>query len=147
MTATCHCESCQKFGQYLATLDGAPAVLDEDSGTPFILYRKDRVTCMRGGHALREHRLMPDSPTRRMIAACCGAPMVLDFTKGHWLTLYKDRLPLAEQPPAEMRVMTGKRTAGAADAIPGYPGYPGRFMWRLISAWASMGFRKPKPNF
>jgi hypothetical protein len=133
----------------VAALADAPAVLGSDGGTPFTLYRKDRVTCVRGSDALREHRLMPDSPTRRMIAACCGAPMLLDFTKGHWLTLYKDRMPTSEQPPLEMRVMTEHRRSGtdASDAIPSFPRYPGRFMWRLIFAWAAMGFSRPKLSF
>jgi hypothetical protein len=150
LTATCYCESCRKFGEHSATLAEAPAVLGSDGGTPFVLYRKDRVTCVRGSDALREHRLTPDSSTRRMIAACCGAPMVLDFTKGHWLTLYRDRMPAPEQPPLDMRVMTEHRSSGAADAadaIPSFPRYPGRFMWRLIRAWAAMGFRKPTLSF
>ena len=41
-----------------------------------------------GAGYLEEHRLKPDSPTRRVIATCCNSGMFLDFTKGHWLTMY-----------------------------------------------------------
>jgi hypothetical protein len=46
-------------------------VLNSDGGTGLILYRKDRVQCTTGQQYLEEHRLKPDSPTRRVIAKCC----------------------------------------------------------------------------
>ena len=70
-----------------------------------VLFRKDRVVQTAGADRLSEHRLKPDSPTRRMIATCCNTPMLLEFTKGHWLTFYRGGLP-EEIPPLEMRVMT-----------------------------------------
>ena len=57
-----------------------------------------------GQEYLEEHRLKPDSPTRRVIATCCNSGMFLDFTKGHWLTMYRNRFP-AGAPPLEMRVI------------------------------------------
>src|SRR5712671_5622189 len=56
-------------------------------------HRKDRVHCVTGQEYLEEHRLKPDSPTRRVIATCCNSGMFLDFTKGHWLTMYRNRFP------------------------------------------------------
>ena len=141
----CYCASCQKAGRRIEQLPDAPRVLDADGGTDFLLYRKDRVRCLRGGERLEAVRLKPDSPTRRMVATCCNSAMFLDFTKGHWLTLYRARLP-EDVPPLDMRVMTADRPEGVVlpDDAPNYAGHAGRFMWKLLSAWAAMGFRSPK---
>jgi hypothetical protein len=44
-----------------------------------------------------------------------------------------------------MRVMTGERQGGAVlgQDVPNYPGRPAGLMWKLIAAWAAMGFRRP----
>jgi hypothetical protein len=84
LTAACYCTSCQDAGHRLERLASAPPVLDPDGGTSVILYRKDRVQCVTGRQHLEEHRLNPDSPTRRVVATCCNSAMLLDFTKGHW---------------------------------------------------------------
>ena len=141
----CYCASCQEAGRRIEQLPAAPAVLDPDGGTDFILYRKDRVRCAQGGERLQEHRLKPDSPTRRLVADCCNSAMALDFTKGHWLTLYRARFA-EEVPPLEMRVMTAARPEGVVlvDDVPNYPAHAGRFMWKLLAAWATMGFRRPR---
>jgi hypothetical protein len=46
LTASCYCTSCQEAGRRFEQLASAPPVLDSDSGTGLILYRKDRVQCM-----------------------------------------------------------------------------------------------------
>jgi len=144
LSAACYCESCRLAGRAFEQAPGAPAVLDADGGTDYCLYRKDRVKILQGGAFLQEHRLTRASPTRRVVAKCCGAPMFLDFTKGHWLTLYRDRLP-ADAPLPEMAVMAKDRPPGAplSDTIPTYPAHPPKFMIRLLIAWAAMGFRRP----
>jgi hypothetical protein len=43
VTTVCHCSSCQDAGRQLEALLGAAPILDKDGGTPFILFRKDRV--------------------------------------------------------------------------------------------------------
>lgn len=141
----CYCSSCQEAGRQIEQLADAPPVLGADGGTDVVLYRKDRVRCLQGGERLEARRLKPDSPTRRMVATCCNSAMFLDFTKGHWLTLYGARIA-GPVPPLEVRVMTADRRDGVAlpgDA-PNHAGYPGKFMWKLLGAWASMGFRTPK---
>ena len=77
-----------------------------------------------------------------MVATCCNSAMFLDFTKGHWLTLYRDRLP-EPLPPLEMRVMTADRREGVVlpQDVPNYATHSGKFMWKLLAAWAAMGFR------
>ena len=93
LSATCYCESCRKAARQFEQAPGAPAVLNADGGVDYSLFRKDRVKITRGAEHLREHRLTAASPTRRVATTCCNAPMFLDFTKGHWLNLYRDRLP------------------------------------------------------
>jgi hypothetical protein len=144
MTSACYCASCQEAGRRFEQLKSAPPVLDGDGGTGMVLYRKDRVQCVTGERYLEEHRLRPDSPTRRVIATCCNSAMFLDFTRGHWLSMYRSRFT-SGAPPLEMRLMTKERRAGVAlaDDLPNYPGHSGKFMLKLIAAWIAMGFRRP----
>jgi hypothetical protein len=106
---------------------------------------KGSSACVTGQEYLEEYRLKPDSPTRRVIATCCNSAMFLDFTKGHWLTMYRNRFPTGA-PPLEMRVMTHDRRDGVelADDLPNYDGHSGKFMLRLIAAWIAMGLRRPE---
>lgn len=145
LAATCYCASCQEAGRRLQQLPAAPPVLNADGGTDYVLQRKDRVRCISGQELLEEHRLKPDSPTRRVVAACCNSAMFLDFTKGHWLTLYRDRFPFSA-PPVEMRVMTqAKRTdVVLADDVPNHAKFSGGALLKLLGAWMAMGFRRPQ---
>jgi hypothetical protein len=145
LTASCYCMSCQEAGRQFEQLASAPPVPDPDSGTGVVLYRKDRVQCATGQKYLEERRLKPDSPTRRVVAVCCNSAMFLDFTKGHWLSMYRNRF-VAGALPLEMRVMTKERRVGVelADDLPNYAGHSGKFMLKLIVAWIAMGFRRPE---
>jgi hypothetical protein len=144
LRGVCYCASCQEAGRRYQAASGANSVLAEDGGTDYILYRKDRVRCVKGGDLLEERRLKPDSPTRRMHARCCNTAMFLDFTKGHWVTVYRGRLP-DDMPPATMRLMTAERPEGVVlpDDMANYPGHSGKFMLKLLGAWMAMGFRRP----
>lgn len=148
-TAACYCTSCQTAGERFEALPGGHVVLDADGSTAYLLQRKDRVTCTKGAELLREYRLKPDSPTRRVVASCCNSPMFLEFSGGHWVSVYRDRLAREERPTIEMRTMTMDRRAGVefSDAIPSYRKHSGKFMWRLLTAWAAMGFRAPKLDY
>ena len=107
--------------------------------------RKDRIAWLSGVDQLDEHRLNADSPTRRFVARCCHTPMALEFTKGHWLSVYAGRIPVRERPPTAMRTMVRDRPDGVefSDDVPSYTSHSGKFMWKLLSAWAAMGFRAP----
>jgi hypothetical protein len=139
----CYCASCQEAGHLHQAVPGADSILAEDGGTDYVLYRKDRVRCVQGGDLFEERRLKPGSPTRRMYARCCNTAMFLDFTKGHWLTVYRDRLP-DDIPRATMRMMTAERPEGVIlpDDMANYPGHSGKFMLKLLGAWMAMGFRR-----
>jgi hypothetical protein len=140
----CYCASCQEAGRLYRATPGAESGLGEDGGSDYVLYRKDRIRCSQGGELLEERRLKPDSPTRRMYARCCNTAMFVDFTKGHWLTVYRGRIP-ADMPPAIMRVMTAERPDGVIlpDDMANYPGRSGKFILMLLRAWIAMGFRRP----
>jgi hypothetical protein len=70
--------------------------------------------------------------------------MFLDFTKGHWLSMYRNRFPTGA--PLEMRVMTKERRIGVelGDDLPNYSGRSGKVMLKLIAAWIAMGLRRPE---
>ena len=144
MRGICYCASCQEAGRHYRAEPGAESGLAEDGGTDYVLYRKDRVRCSQGGELLEERRLKPDSPTRRMYARCCNTAMFVDFTKGHWLTVYRGRVP-NNIPPPTMRVMTAERPEGVIlpDDMANYPGRSGKFILKLLGAWMAMGFRRP----
>jgi hypothetical protein len=143
----CYCSSCQEAGRRYQVVSGADSGLSEDGGTDYVLYRKDRIRCVQGGGLLEERRLKPGTPTRRMYASCCNTAMFLDFTGGHWLTVYRSRLP-SDIPPATMRMMTADRPEGVIlpNDTANYPGHSAKFMLKLVLAWIAMGLRRPAVN-
>lgn len=145
LTAACYCESCRVAARGFEQAPGAGRVLNADGGVDYSLFRKDRVTVVQGAGQLRAHRLTEASPTRRVVAACCNAPMFLDFTSGHWLSLYRERLA-ENAPPVEIAVMTGDLPTDHArpGGLPAYSGRPARFMFKLLASFAAMGFRRTK---
>ena len=144
LAVSCYCTSCQKAGHAFEKMPSAPPVLDADGGTPVLMYRKDRVRCVRGLELLEARKLKPDSPSRRIFTTCCNSAMLGDFTKGHWLSLYRKRFA-GEVPPMQMRIMTKERPAGIVlrEDVPNYDGFSGKFALKLIAAWVAMGFRRP----
>jgi hypothetical protein len=131
VTTVCHCSACREAGRILESLAGAAPILDTGEGTPFALFRKDRVQCVKGQENLRQHRLKDSSPTRRVVAVCCNTLMFLDFTKGHWITVARDRFDGSQ-------VIAGAPHQDRQGA---------QFILRLIVSWAAMGFRTPKINY
>lgn len=144
--AECHCTSCRKAGEFLETLPGAAKLRTDLGGTPYALYRKDRLRITRGRDRLREHRLTSKSPTRRVVATCCNTPMFADFSQGHWLSIYANLWPNDVAPLMEMRTMTSDVPEGTHldDKLPGSGLQTAVFVSRLVAAWLAMGFRTPK---
>lgn len=149
MSVECLCSDCQSAGQILQALPGAPPVLDQKGATRFVLYRKDRVRCDAGENFLREHRLSAESPTRRVVATCCNTPMFLEFTNGHWLSMYGGLWPESTLPALELRTMTRERPEGVAlpDDVPNPETHTVSFYVKLFRAWAAMRFRTPKIEY
>jgi hypothetical protein len=68
-----------------------------------------------------------------------------DFTKGFWISIYRGRVTNAPTP--SMRVMTADALDGAKfpdDGVPRFRGRPGRFFIKLLTTWATTGFRSPR---
>ena len=130
----------------MEALPGAPQVVDEHGATRFVLYRKDRVRFTRGGDLLREFRLKPDSPTRRVVATCCNTPAFLEFKGGHWLSVYGLLWPEGTMPPVQMRTMTSDLPDPSVlpGDVPNLRKQSGSFFAKLLGAWIAMGFRSPK---
>ena len=144
VTAACYCASCQTAGHRFEQLSPSMPVLDRDGGTGFVLYRKDRVRCTKGEALLREYRLKPESTTRRVLATCCDSAMFLEISKGHWLSLYRNRFA-SGAPPVEVRTMTKDKRPDVefVDDVPSPATHSAKFMWKLLAAWVAMGFRIP----
>ena len=144
VNATCYCTSCRTAAEQFEREPGAPRTVNDSGGVDYCSYRKDRVRIVEGQY-LQEYRLKADSPTRRVVARCCNAPMFVDFTPGHWLSIFRDRLP-QPAPASQMLLMTGDKSAGAAlpAGVPAFKTMPPRLLVRLIASWAAMGFRRPK---
>jgi hypothetical protein len=98
---------------------------------------------------LSEHRLSTDSKTRRVIATCCNTPMFLEFTHGHWLSVYGALWPAASLPSLQLRTMTRSRAEGVVlpDDVPNPATHTFSFYAKLFGAWAAMSFRAPKIEF
>ena len=145
VSVECYCTSCREAGRGFEQLDHAPPLVNEDGGTALIVVRKDRVRCVKGADLLREHRLSPSSPTRRVVSLCCNSPMFLDFSKGHWLTMYRNRF-IDETPSIEMRVMTGDREPGKklSDDVPNHATHSWKLLIKILAAWVAMRFRRPE---
>lgn len=146
IAAECYCNSCRAAAQRMTALPGAPAVTNSMGGTPYVLYRKDRLRFVAGQDKLRAFRLKPDAPTRRAIATCCNTPVFTEFQSGHWLSLYSGLWPNGEAPAPEVRTQTGDLPVEQRpdNRVPS-GGWPtARFYGRLLRVWIAMGFKVPK---
>ncbi len=138
LASVCHCDDCQRASRELESLPGAPRVLGEGGGTEYVLYRKDRLVFTKGKELLRDHRLEREAFTKRVVASCCNSAMFLDYEKGHWFSLYRDRV-MGPKPSIQMRVQTKYKAKGAliAGDVPSSKGFPAGFIFRLL--WAKVG--------
>ena len=107
---------CRTAGREFDARSRVAPIVDINGGTPVVLWRKDRVNCLRGCERLKAYRLTAESLSRRMVASCCETPMFGDFTEGFWISIYRGRIPDAPLP--SMRVMTSDMPAGLARTSP-----------------------------
>lgn len=135
----CYCKDCQVGGRQIEALPGAVPVLAPDGGTAFLMYRKDRVNYGDVKPLLRAYKINDSSPTVRVVATCCNAAMLLNFEKGHWLTMYRDRFQ-CDVPPLQMRVCTKSKRNDVElpNDVPNYANHSLWFFAKLIGAWIPM---------
>lgn len=140
ISPVCHCDDCQAGSAMLEALPGAPPILDAGRGTPYALYRKDRLRCTRGAELLQGYKLQPGSTTHRMVASCCNSAVLVQLPSVlHWTPVYRDRI-LPPAPPLEMRIQT--RFIPAGIAVPAdlraVSGTPLTFVVRMVAARLAM---------
>jgi hypothetical protein len=135
----CYCDDCQEGARRIEALPGAPPVRDPDGGVSYILYRKDRVRCIKGGGLVQSHKLRQKTDTNRVVATCCNSAMAMTFDDSkHWVPVYRTRLQNA--PPVDMRICTKFAPDAAAIPrdVPTYPGFSVKFIWKLLGARLAM---------
>jgi hypothetical protein len=140
ISVVCHCDDCQAGSRLIEALPGAPATLDAGAGTPYALYRNDRVRCTRGAELLEGYKLKPASTTQRMVASCCNSAMLARLDPIlHWTPVYRDRIE-PPAPPLEMRIQTRFVPAGVTlpSDLPSVSGTPLRFVTRMVGAKLAM---------
>ncbi|HDS1828044.1 hypothetical protein [Stenotrophomonas sp. AG209] len=142
----CCCDSCRRAGTQLQSMPGAPQVLGPQGQTHFVMQRKDRVRIEAGQSLLHAFRLSSRGGSRRVLAGCCNTPLFLEFSGGHWLSLYGLLWPASERPAVEMRTMVSDLPDPSAlpDDVPNLKTRSLRFYARLMKAWIAMGFRSPR---
>jgi len=145
ISSVCHCDDCQRGSAQLELLPGAPKILDRWGGTPYVLYRKDRIRLLQGRELLVAQRIEGEKNTKRIVASCCNSPVLLDFEPGHWVSMYQQRFD-PQVPRARMRVQTRFMTSDDRpdDGLPLHQGFPFGMIARLLAAWLAMGFGRPK---
>jgi hypothetical protein len=149
VASVCYCADCQAAARRIATRADAPTIAEPDGGTEYLLFRKDRFSCVQGAERLQALRLNETSATRLMIASCCGSAMVMAFDDARrWVAAYRARF-VGDIPPLEMRVCAKFRTSDAPldSRVPNDPGYAPRLIVRLLATRLAMAFApKQKTN-
>jgi hypothetical protein len=139
----CYCADCQMCSRQIEELPNAGPVRDPDGGTAYILYRKDRIECLKGATLLKSYKIKENSVTNRVVATCCNSAMFMNFDKGpFWVSAYRARFR-GDLPPLQMRICTRFKPAAVdlPNDVPSYPGYPLRLMARLLVSGAAMLLR------
>lgn len=141
--AVCYCDDCQAGGRQIEALPGAPPVLDPDAGSSLVLFRRDRLACVKGAELLRAMKVKPKSPTSRHVASCCNSAMYLGFDDGkHWVDVFRTRITEGTPPPIEARMCTRFLPEGTEipkDA-PSTPGFTPAFVMKVMAARVAMLF-------
>lgn len=145
-SVACYCDDCQEASRRLDALAPSAQLLHADGSTEYVLFRTDRVRCTSGASLLADHRLKPKSATRRLVASCCGTPMVMKFDDArHWMPMFRNRF--AAPAPLQWRICTKFKPAAASvpTDVPAFPLYPMGFMVNLLTSRLAMLFsREPQ---
>jgi hypothetical protein len=139
-SVVCYCNDCQEGARQLQLLPNAISIQEPDGGTAYLVYRKDRVTCLRGTSPLKHHKIRESSATNRVVASCCNSPMYLNFDDNkHWVDLYRSRCQ-GDVLPVRMRICTKFNPEGRTipTDVRQYPHYPMALLIKLVLAEAAM---------
>lgn len=139
-SVVCYCDDCQEGARQIQSLPHAVSIQEPDGGTAYVVYRKDRVTCLKGTSLLRHHKITENSTTNRVIATCCNSAMLVNFDDGkHWVDLYRARCQ-GDVLPVQMRVCTKFKPDARSipTDVPHYSRYPMSLLMKLVLAKAAM---------
>lgn len=140
ISVICYCDDCQEGARQIKSLGNTAPILDTDGGTAYLVYRKDRVRCLKGDSLLRPHKIRENSATNRVIATCCNSALFLNFDDSkHWVDVYRSRCR-GNVPPVQMRICTESRPERRPlpTDVPAYSRYPISLLVKLIVAKAAM---------
>jgi hypothetical protein len=140
VSSVCFCADCQRGARQIEDLPGADSVRDDDGGTAYILFRKDRFRCGKGAERLKGYKLRDSSMTNRVVATCCTSAMFMNFDKGpHWISAYRTRFR-GDLPPLQMRICTKSKPESVVlpTDVPNYPGYPAGLIFKLLGSRLAM---------
>jgi hypothetical protein len=143
-SVSCYCDDCQEGARQIQSLPSAASIQDGDGGTAYLVYRKDRVRCLKGASLLRHHKIRENSATNRVIATCCNSALYMNFDDSkHWIDVYRTRCQGA-LPPVQMRICTRFRPEGRAVAtdLPAYSRYPMSLLMKLLVAKVAMSMHR-----
>ena len=149
MSNECLCDSCRSAAGIFSALDGGLNLADPKGATHVLIYRTDKISCLRGAGHLKEHRLEPESGTRRIVATCCNTPLFLDVVQGPWLSLYAINWPGEHVPPVQYRTFCNDlEDPGVLPAdVPNGKPVPLGVVRRFLSMTIALKFRIPKVTF
>ena len=140
VSSVCYCTDCQRGSRQIEDLPDAGPVRDDDGGTAYVLFRKDRIKCAKGAERLKGYKLKDSSMTNRVVATCCNSAMFMNFDKGpHWISAYRARFRGA-LPPLQMRICTRSKPEHVVlpTDVPNYPGYPVGLIFKLLVSRLAM---------
>jgi len=140
----CYCRDCQEAAQLIEAMPAAAPFRASDGGTPMIIYRKDRIRCLRGSEHLQKLKLRGGSATNRWVAACCNSAMMVNFDDAkHWVDVFWERFA-ESPPPLEMRVCTrfAAKPIANPEGLATTRGYSARLVARLLLARLAMAFTR-----
>jgi hypothetical protein len=145
LVTACYCDDCQAASERLAASGNSGPLAGADGGTEFMVFRRDRIACIRGAENLQAMRLRNAPKTRRMIAGCCTTPMYVGFDdKRPWVSAFRTSFG-PDAPPVQMRICTRFRRPEhkAKDDLPDHPGYPAAVILRVLAVLPRMLFSRP----
>jgi hypothetical protein len=139
LSAACCCSDCQAAGRLIEARPHAAVIRDEFGGTPYLIYRDDRFTCVAGAEALEGIKLSEAATTTRYVATCCNSGMYLKFGPGWWTSAYRARFA-GDAPPVALRNKVASLPPGVTlpRDIPAHRGFPLTLIARLLSARVAM---------
>jgi len=137
----CYCDDCQTGARQLEALGADGSFHDAFGGSPYMVYRDDRIEYVEGRALLQGVKIGDAAPTTRFITTCCRSPMYLKYAPGWWTSLYLNRFG-EDAAPVQVRSQIQHALPGLAlpQDVPAYRSFPPALFLRLLGARIGMMF-------